>query len=59
MKKNKKKKNENTKKDLFVKSNEPLFDTYQFHLYFTRRIDDLIKLEVSALFQRSFWEMPY
>ena len=59
MKKNKMNKNEDVKNKLFVKKDVPLFDPYQFHLYFTRRIDDLIKLEVSALFKRSFWEMPY
>ena len=59
MKKNKMNKNKDVKNKLFIKKDEPLFDPHQFHLYFTRRIDDLIKLEVSAMFQRSFWEMPY
>ena len=59
MKNKKDKKIVRADRKLFVKKDEPLFDPYQFHLYFTRRIDDLIKLEVQALFQRSFWDMPY
>lgn len=44
MKNKKDKKIVRADRKLFVKKDEPLFDPYQFHLYFTRRIDDLIKL---------------
>lgn len=43
----------------FIHKDEPLFDPYQFHLYFQRRIDDLIKLELSAMFQKIYWEQPF
>jgi hypothetical protein len=43
----------------FIHKDEPLFDPYQFNLYFQRRVDDLIKLELTAMFQKIYWEQPF
>ena len=58
------KKKKNNKKDLkqfktFIHEDEPLFNPYQFHLYFERRVDDLIKLELTAMFQKLYWGQPF
>ena len=52
-------KNKNNKQNkTFINKDEPLFDPYQFHLYFQRRVDDLIKLELTAMFQKIYWGQP-
>lgn len=43
----------------FIHDGEPLFDPYQFQLYFQRRVDDLIKIELTAMFQKIYWEQPF
>lgn len=55
MNKNKK----NKKNKTFIHDGEPLFDPYQFHLYFQRRIDELIKLELTSMFQKIYWGQPF
>ena len=43
----------------FIHKDEPLFDPHQFHLYFQRRVDDIIKLELTSMFQKIYWEQPF
>lgn len=38
-----------------AKERIPLFSPHQFHLYFQRRVDDLVRIELYAYFQKMFW----
>lgn len=53
------KKKINKQNKTFIHDDEPLFDPYQFNLYFERRVDDLIRLELTAMFQKIYWGQPF
>ncbi len=53
------KKKINKQNKTFIHDDEPLFDPYQFDLYFERRGDDLIRLELTAMFQKIYWGQPF
>lgn len=51
--------NEKTVDEAFTTKESPLFAPYLFHLYFQRRVDDLIRLELQSMFHKVFWGQPF